>query len=244
MTEKWIVQKSKNDYTFLLLEFLLEEYCRIFGFDIMHNEYCVVFNDPKPKCPMIITNTKPIVIRLSQDDLSFWSQTIFQLSHELCHYAMRQRKIDKDFTLSWFEEIVCEAVSLYALEYASKNWHKCQLSANRPTFFQNHKSYLDGELLKDYTDVFKQCNTVEKLRAYELQELPESQRETHRLERNIIYRAISTNPVELKCILDYTKYIEINGVTIDFDKWFQDNPCNLIKELKAIQPVVLESTFL
>ena len=162
----------------------------------------------------------------------------------MCHYAMYQTKANKDVTLSWFEEIVCEAASLYALEYASKEWLKCQLSKNRPAFFQSHKSYLDGELLKDYTDVFKRCNTVEKLKTYELQELPENQRETHRLERNIVYRAISANPLELKNVLDYTKYIENNGVTIDFDKWLQDAPCHFLEELKAIQPVEFASAVL
>lgn len=209
----------------------------------MLNEDCIVYNDPQSECPRLNHST-PLSIRINQSSLTFWSQTIFQLSHEMCHYAMYQTKANKDVTLSWFEEIVCEAASLYALEYASKEWLKCQLSKNSPAFFQSHKSYLDGELLKDYTDVFKRCNTVEKLKAYELQELPENQRETHRLERNIVYRAISANPLELKNVLDYTKYIENNGVTIDFDKWLQDAPCHFLEELKAIQPVEFASAVL
>ena len=209
----------------------------------MLNEDCIVYNDLNAECPRF-NHSQPLTIRLHQSSLTYWSQTIFQLSHEMCHYAMHQTKPNRNITLSWFEEIVCEAASLYALEYASKEWLKCLLSKNSPAFFQSHKSYLDGELLKDYTDVFKRCNTVEKLKAYELLRLPETQRQTHRLERNTIYKAISTNPVELKCILDYTKYIESNGVTIDFDKWLQDAPCHFLEELKAIQPVVLESAYL
>ena len=119
---------------------------------------------------------------------------------------------------------------------------KCRLSINNPTFSQSHKSYLNDELANDYTDEFKQCDSVEKLRAYELQAFPENQRITHRFERNIVYRAISANPLELKYVLDYTKYIDSNGVTIDFDKWLQDAPCRLLEELKAIQPVKLKTT--
>ena len=242
MAGKWTVQKTENsDHTCLILAFLLEEYCRIFGFDVMLNEDCIVYNDLNAECPRF-NHSQPLTIRLNQSSLTYWCQTIFQLSHEMCHYAMHQTKSNRNITLSWFEEIVCEAVSLYALEYASKEWLKCRLSINNPTFSQSHKSYLDDELANDYTDEFKQCDSVEKLRAYELQEFPENKRETHRLERNIIYRAISANPLELKHVLDYTKYIENNGITIDFDKWLQDAPCRLIEELRAIQPVKLKTT--
>ena len=242
MAGKWTVQQADNSqHTLFILAFLLEEYCRIFGTNVMLNEDCIVYNDPQSECPRF-NHSQPLTIRLNQSSLTYWCQTIFQLSHEMCHYAMHQTKSNRNITLSWFEEIVCEAASLYALEYASKEWLKCRLSINNPTFSQSHKSYLDDELANDYTDEFKQCDSVEKLRAYELQEFPENKRETHRLERNIIYRAISANPLELKHVLDYTKYMENNGITIDFDKWLQDAPCRLIEELKAIQPVKLKTT--
>lgn len=38
-------------------------------------------------------------------------------------------------------------------------------------------------------------------------------------------------------VLDYSKYIESNGVTIDFDKWIREDPCDILQELKNIQPV-------
>ena len=241
MRGKWTVEKSQHyEHTFLILAFLLEEYCKIFGSDVMLNEDCIIYNDSQADCPMLITSLIPIRIRLAQDDLAFWPQTVYQLSHEMCHYAMRQHKTNKNLTLSWFEEIVCEAVSLYALEYASKEWQRCPLSKVAPLYIQTHQSYLEGQLAKNFTDEFKKCNTVEKLRAYELQELPENRRETHRLERNIVYRAISNNPLELKCVLEYTKYIESNGVTIDFDRWIQDNPCNLLKKIYEIYPIKTE----
>ena len=109
MAGRIIVQDTNN--TELVLSFLLEEFSRVFGCEIMTNENCIVYNDPCSKYPMLITNIAPVHIRLSQNDLNAISQTIYQLSHELCHYAIRQRKANKSFTLSWFEEIVCEAAS-------------------------------------------------------------------------------------------------------------------------------------
>ena len=238
MAGKWTVQKSEHcENTAFILAFLLEEFSRIFGHDVMTYEDCVVYNDARSECPMIITNIRPIHIRLSQENLSAISQTIYQLSHEICHYAIRQRKANQDYTLSWFEEIVCEAVSLYALKYSSEQWEKCLLSQTQPYWAQAHKTYLENQLNRESTNEFQECDTVEKLMVYEKQELPESKRETHRAERNAIYRAISSNPMELKCVLDYSKYIESNGVTIDFDKWIREDPCDILQELKNIQPV-------
>ena len=243
MAGKWTVQKSEHcENTAFILAYLLEEFSRIFGHDVMTNEDCIVYNDAHSKCPMLITNIRPIHIRLSQESLLAFSQTIYQLSHEMCHYAIRQRKTNKDFTLSWFEEIVCEAVSLYILKYSSEQWGKCLLSQTQPYWAQAHKTYLENQLNRESTNEFQGCDTVEKLMAHEKQELPESKRETHRAERNAIYSAILVNPSELKCVLNYTKYIGSNGITIDFDKWIQEDSCDFLRELKKIQPVKFYKT--
>lgn len=238
MLGKWTIQKTeRSDQAASILSFLLVEFSRLVGSNIMFREDCIVYNDPHVDCPILIINTLPVHIRLAQCNYSYWTQTIYQLSHEMCHYAFRQRKENKDFTLSWFEELICESVSLYALEYASIQWRNCQLSQLAPAFSQSHKEYLINELAKEYTDEFMRCNTVERLRSYEKQRISECRRESQRSERNRIYRAISNNPLELKCILSYTRYVMDNGVVIDFDRWINDDPCNLLCELNSVQPV-------
>ena len=242
MDKKWTVQPAEHcEQTCAILAFLLDEYVRIFGSEIMFNEDCIVFNDPQASCPRLITNVTPVHIRLAQENLSYWTQTVFQLSHEMCHYAIRQHKENKEFTLSWFEEIVCEAMSLYALQYASSAWNRCSLAQYMPLFGQNHETYLTQELAKDSTSEFSQCDTIEKLLEHEKKEIPESQRESHRVERNFVYRAISSNPQDLRSVIDYTKYMNNNGVTINFEKWIHDDNSNLLRELRKIQPVKIES---
>ena len=87
----WKIQNCNGaDYLVALLQFLLTESSRIFGSGTMFAEECVDFNDQGADCPMLIINLTPVRIRLAQPDLSFWAQTIFQLSHELCHYAIVQ----------------------------------------------------------------------------------------------------------------------------------------------------------
>ena len=238
MAGQWIIQNAeRSDQADCILRFLLGEFSRLVGSDIMFREDCIVYNDANADVPMLIINALPVRIRLAQNGFEYWAQTIYQLSHEMCHFAFRQCKENKEFTLRWFEEIVCEAISLYALEYSSRNWQHCQLSKINPSFFQSIASYLNDKLAKECTDEFKKCDSVAKLIEYETGDKPDGQRQTHRAERNFIYQAISENPLELRCVLDYTKYIGENGIVIDFEKWIQDSPCNLLNRLKQIQPV-------
>ena len=235
----WAIQSvGDSEPIYQILVFLLDEYSRLFGENIMFNETCIVYNEPQSECPMLITNVTPLSLRLSQTSTLFWAQTIYQLSHELAHYAMRQAKHNKNFTLSWFEEIVCEAMSLYALEYAYKHWNKCALASLCPTFDLSIKSYLDDEIKKIGNNEFHNCNSIEKLKIYEMYRLSESNRETQRTERNSIYNEILKCPEDIACILDYHKHVNTeNDVVIDFDRWISNNSCALLQELKNIQPV-------
>ena len=143
----WIVVSNEgSEYLKEILSFLLKRFIEIFGQETMNAEICYVCNISNADCPMLITNSTPICIRLAQSSLSFWAQTIYQLSHEMCHYAIRQHKVNKDFTLKWFEEITCEAASMYFLQYAAINWKKCRLSKLDPSFCTSIESYLSKEL--------------------------------------------------------------------------------------------------
>ncbi|MBE6635767.1 MAG: hypothetical protein E7617_06205 [Ruminococcaceae bacterium] len=234
---KWTVKEDKGyEDTREILFFLLEKFEAIFGKDVMHHERCEVYNDPDAPCPRFIYSS-PLRIRLHLSRTSLWSKTIFQLAHEMCHYAMYQVKKDKKVTLSWFEEIVCEAMALYALEYASEKWNNCNLSRFSPKFAVYHREYLEDVLSDSFTNEFKLCSSVDKLRRYELDGKPENKRQTHGAEVSILYRAISAEPGALKYVLDYTKYINKDGITIDFDRWLKNSSCNLLRLLQWIQPV-------
>lgn len=237
MAGAWTVQAAeRSEQTRAILDFLLGEYRRIFGTHVMHNADCVVYNDPTAGGPRFI-HADPYKIRLSQTSLGYWSQTVYQLSHEMCHFAMHQTKRDRKFILSWFEETVCEAVSLYALDFASREWYRCGLSRISPDFYRHHRDYLEGLLANVATDGLARCNTVELLRNAEKMKLAESDRASHVRERNALFRAILLNPLEVRYILDYQWYLNADGVTINFERWLTDNPCNLIRQLSEIQPV-------
>ena len=232
----WEIQKSEgSEYLIEIQKFLFIEYTRLFGEDIMNAEQCLIFNDSRSAYPMIITSTTPIMIMLAQTSLNYWAQTIFQLSHELCHYVIRQYKSDKDFTLSWLEEIICEAMSLYILKWSAENWHLCNLFNINQSFDESIQSYLMNELNKLGTDELKKCTDIELLREYEFQK--STMRDSHRDERNSLYYEVIKKPEDIKKLCYYTQYVQKNGLTIDFLKWSEKDDSKIIKFLSVIQPV-------
>lgn len=209
--------------------FLLIHYEDIFGKDKMNSEPCYIYNSVDADCPMLITNRENLIIRLAQSSTDYWAQTIFQLSHELCHYAIRQYKKDKLFTLFWFEEIVCEAFSLYVLKYACENWYRCLLSEININFYESIGKYLDNELNDTGSNIFKEYVKKGDLFAYE--KIADSQRETHRNERSLFYIDICYNPKETKELCNYQEYVCEDNATIDFERWYSETNNVLVKAL-------------
>lgn len=222
-------------YLKAIYRFLMFRFKEVFGSETMETEQLVIYNCPEAQCPMLVTSCTPVMIRLAQQSLNYWAQTIFQLSHEMCHFAIRQYKSDKDFILKWFEEIVCEAASLYFLEYSARNWIECELYTINREFDVSIRRYLDDELKREYTDDFQKCDTLEKIRDYN--KIAEEDRCGHRDERNRIYRIISENPTDLGSIVGYDKYVEENGVLIDFTRWIDDCDSNIIRAFAELVPV-------
>jgi len=235
----WTVEAVGNDRCYLeaLLELLLPEYARIFGEETMMAERCLVYNDKTASVPLLIWNTTPIRIRLAQSGgLGLWSQTIFQLSHELCHYAIRQNKQDKDYWLSWFEEILCKAMSLYALHYSSEHWDACMLHSMNAGYSRGIQGYLDDELLKP-------C-PLEKSSFDSLQEYEDTyydHKDLDRAKRNELFCAIKEQPLLARHFQEYPAYlVPPQRLLIDFDRWEREKPNPLLPLFRTLQPRLRE----
>lgn len=234
--ENWIVAPyDENIYS--ILHFLLPEFSRIFSPDIMRAETCTVFNDPSSKCPMLIISRNPIQIQLSQESTQYWAQTIYQLSHEMCHYAIRQGHKGDSYILSWLEETICEAMSLYALEWASNNWYRCPLSMGHSEYSSSIFTYLKDTAGKPERNDLQSCVTLLDLRI--CNQTAESNRGGRVRERNILYVCISRHPEESRFLCDMYRYLNEDKLTIDFDTWLADNPSEIVKCLSEIQPKIV-----
>lgn len=98
------------------------------------------------KGPRVIYDGRPYQIFLSTGD-RYWSQYVFQFSHELCHVLTGYERY-REHRHKWFEESLCELASLYVLHRLAADWkHQPPPAVCRAAeFAPNHRTYaLDRE---------------------------------------------------------------------------------------------------
>ena len=224
-----------------ILDFLLSIFCNIFGNNVMHGENCIVFNDPNTSCPKFIHSHPARTIRLHVSSLNLWDQVIYQLGHEMCHYALHQHKGGDNYTLKWFEEIVCEAISLYILKYSKDNWKKCRLSRLNVKYWISIAQYLVKQKNGNGNAVLENIHTLDDLRRFNSQ--CENIREDHHFECNSLYESIKLNPSKIRFLVDYPQYLmPPERLLLDFEKWekndtgLHDNAVFIL--LQNIQPKI------
>jgi hypothetical protein len=203
---------------------------------VKSTEECIVFNDPNAECPMLITNETPLKLRINVEVESRWNQVIYQISHELMHYAFRQGRDNRDERLDWFEETICESFSLYIMFISMTDWKLCELSKENRGYFKNIGSYFNKERNKE-GDKISRCSTLECLR--EVNDKAGEHREWRYNIRNQVFELFKKCPSSIKEVLKYPRYVQNNQLTIDFDKWEGDSKRpEFIRELAKIQPEV------
>lgn len=215
----------------------------VFGPEAMASENCNMIWTDHEKAPMLVNNKSPIEIWIKADD-NKGSQIIYQLSHEMCHYAMRHDKTDKNYVLKWFEETICEAFSLYSLNYFSEHWTECRLGIVDPGYSSSIRNYVTDIVSKkadyftdDLVHSLSECRTMEDLEFVE--KFSEDERYLRFNERNHLYDLFKSHPDQIRLLLNYEKYVEKDSMTIDFDRWIDDeNGSEFLKSVSKIQPKI------
>ena len=233
--QTWTVAIDQTNTLGPMFFFVLSQFEKLFGQEIMRAEKCFVYNDPAADFPITIFNSTPIKIRTSVETLAYKNQLVYHLSHELMHYAFRQKRAKKDEYLSWFEELVCEAISLYILKYSGAYWKACKLSRQDQFYGRYMTSYLREVLDEQATDRFSTCTSIDRLAEYE--KVAETDRAAHISERNALYNEFLKDPSQIKHLLNYADYRTGPGrLLIDFDQWHADCPSVLIRFVGQMQP--------
>lgn len=217
-----------------LFSFVIKMFVEIFGESMMKAEPCILFNDASAKYPMLIRNTIPIKIRTSVESLNLWNQYIYHLSHEMCHYVIRQYKDDKTAIIKWFEETLCEAMSLYILRLSGQRWNECALFSQNPGYGVALDTYWKNEYQNTEESVLKKCHTLHELELVE--EMCETNRKGRSIERNYLFDTFCVAPSSIAEFVYYPLFMR-GDIQIDFDAWEQRyENSSLVPHLKAIQP--------
>ena len=227
---------NEKKYMRSLIAFVINQFIEIFGADVLGKELCVIFNDPKAATPMLISNITPILIRTNCSDLVYWAQYIYQFSHELTHYVIRQYKEDKSAIIKWFEETICEAMSLYVVEKSGERWKECALYECNPDFGTSLIQYFQDVYSKTADSALTKCCTKADL--VQVEQNCEENRIARSIERNYIFDCFESMPAEIQSLVYYPLFMR-GDLTIDFPMWIDSDKCShLVNRFQAIQPII------
>ena len=93
--------------------------------------------------PFTVYEKRPYQVFLSATD-TYWSQYVYQFSHELCH-VLTHFDSHKKHKHKWFEESLCELASLHVLRSLAKVWKEDPPSGvyGASEFARHHLSYAE-----------------------------------------------------------------------------------------------------
>ena len=94
--------------------------------------------------PFTVYEKRPYQVFLSATD-TYWSQYVYQFSHELCHILTHFDSYKKH-KHKWFEESLCELASLHVLRSLAKVWKEDPPSSvyGASAFARHHQSYAEN----------------------------------------------------------------------------------------------------
>ncbi len=93
--------------------------------------------------PLTVQGRRPYKIYLTASD-TYWSQYVYQFSHELCHVLIRSDRFT-GHKHKWFEEALCEAASLFVLRRLANAWAQAPPPSvfKAAEFAPNHGTYAE-----------------------------------------------------------------------------------------------------
>ena len=240
---------ERDEYIEGIFSAMFPEFVRVFGNEAMTHKPVTIFNAPNESSPMAIPRGKTMQIRIVQGNTSYWAQMIYQLSHEMTHYAFfsyfphadqsNYSTIFENEQSSWNEEIVCEAMSLYMLKYVADNWEKCSLAKINPTFDSPLKEYLTNEYNRGKGHTLKSAGDAVPFEGFHKNFNKATDARNSRLaERNYLYDLlIAADAESIGEIRNMYKYFNKEFRHIDYSAWIKGaKKPNFIEKLSAIQP--------
>ena len=111
-----------------------------------------------------------------------WDQLAYQFSHELCHIASNydRRPVEASRAHQWFEEAVCEAVAIVALQRLAVRWETAPPHAAWSSYANAFRAYAEGLGKAEH----RQALPAERFAAWYRQNAPALARDPYLREKN------------------------------------------------------------
>ena len=210
----------------------------------MAKEQCAVYIDMTcATAPVIAFNPTRIILKTES---CRFNQVIFQLAHELTHYAVRQNTSYQytNCAIAAFEEPAAEAMSLYILKLCAERWVNCDFYQYNLDYAKNFETYrvckyneVNGGNPNNYCEWTSICN------GFTGGLISDSQRPNVSAMRNALYDAFAQFPADIGLFIKYPLYMRSNPYEklIDETAWKTAEPSktSFITSICAVQPMTI-----
>lgn len=183
--------------------------------------------------PETFNQLNPVVIKIAMSRLSYWAQAVYQYAHEYCHYLINSPL--PSLRDEWFEEVICECCSRFALYQLSNDPLAKQLQFNLA--FREH-----------YTNLFKKKNQPFNLADLSndnssiLQEMRNNHEDRDKFNyiANQIYPIIRENNTFWRSIYLLSGFNNNRSFIDNMSYWYQAAPATTKKQIREIIKLMVE----
>ena len=187
----------------------------------------------KYEAPETLNIISPALIKLAIKNTNYWAQIVFQFSHEYCHYLINSPL--PSLRDEWFEEVICECCSRFALYQLSNDPLAKQLQFNLA--FREY-----------YTNLFKKKNQPFNLADLSndnssiLQEMRNNHEDRDKFNyiANQIYPIIRENNTFWRSIYLLSGFNNNRSFIDNMSYWYQAAPATTKKQIREIIKLMVE----
>lgn len=193
-------------------------------FDYQYRDIRLTDKDYPQYCPIELNPTyQKDIIYIAMSDCSLWNQLVYQLSHELTHCFVHCHNKNLKQEIKWFEETICEAMSLYFLDHFSKKWCFLPVSVKNRNYAKKFIIYAQNVINGPSIISIENIKTEQELQLFNIR--CEKERANRRREMICLYKKITKS-----CILGllaYRDYVIEGTLMLDTQKYRNDFPGNV-----------------
>lgn len=200
-----------------ILEFIEQIYklCKI----AFPDKEFIIQKAPTAPCPRFCEKSenhceKDFII-IKTNELTYWCQTIYQISHEMTHAAIHYNSSPESKYISWIEETICEAMSLFFLKQTIINWNSIKPQDFGQSYKESISKYLADLLSEEGTNELANIKSIEELK--QINETSQSNRSTRKNEMHKLFLCLDNNNIH--GLINYRKYILHGTILLDTKKY-------------------------